>query len=173
MARIVFHIFSLIFIILLPTLVNAKSCDINRPILFAGNDWDSSNFNVEIARYILERGYGCKTGRVQGTTLPLLNALVRGDIDINMELWKSNNVEIWKKMKKTGRVVETKGVSIATTTQGFYVPKYVIKGSVKRNIKPLAPDLKTIYDLKKYASIFKDPVHPSKGRFYNCKIGWN
>jgi glycine betaine/proline transport system permease protein/glycine betaine/proline transport system substrate-binding protein len=173
MLRTVINGVIFVFFFFFLSIAKAQTCELNRTILFAGNDWDSSNFNVEIARYILEHGYDCKTATVHGTTIPLLNAIVRGDVDINMELWKANNVEIWNKMKKTGLVIETKGISITAATQNFYVPRYVVKGDIKHGIKALAPELKGVEDLKKYALIFKDPEDPYKGRFYNCKIGWN
>ena len=52
------------------------------------------------------------------------------------------------------------------------MPRYVIAGDEKRGIKASAPDLKSVFDLKKYAMLFKDPEQPDKGRFLNCPIGW-
>ena len=49
--------------------------------------------------------------------------LAKGDVDVNMELWKDNNVEIWEKMEKSGRVLETKGVSIQSAVQAWWVPR--------------------------------------------------
>jgi len=151
----------------------AQSCEVSSTIRMAGNDWASSHFHNAVAQFILEKGYGCKTTSVPGTTQPLLNALARGDVDILMELWKANNVEIWAKMMKSGRVVETGGVSIQGAVQGWFVPRYVVEGNEKRGIKASAPGLKSVADLPKYKALFKDPEQPSKGRFYNCKLGWN
>jgi len=36
----------------------------------------------------------------------------------------------------------------------------------------MAPDLKTVFDMKKYWELFKDPEDPSKGRFFSCIPGW-
>ncbi len=152
---------------------SAQSCDIDREIKFSGYDWASNSFHVEVARLILERGYGCRTTSVPGTTQPLLNALARGDVDVSMELWKDNNVEIWAKMVKTGRAMETKGVSIKGAVQGWFVPRYMVEGDANRGIKAIAPGLKKVSDLPRYKSLFRDPEQPAKGRFYNCKIGWN
>jgi ABC-type proline/glycine betaine transport system substrate-binding protein len=151
----------------------AQKCEIEREIKFSGYDWASNSFHVEVARFILEKGYGCKTTSVPGTTQPLLNALARGDVDVSMELWKENNVEIWAKMVKTGRAIETKGVSIEGAVQGWFVPRYLVEGDAKRGIKASAPGLKKVSDLPRYKSLFRDPEQPAKGRFYNCKIGWN
>ena len=48
----------------------------------------------------------------------------------------------------------------------------MIEGDADRGIEAMAPDLKTVADLAMYAEVFKDPEEPSKGRFYNCIIGW-
>ena len=161
-------------IILIPGAARAApSCDLDRPIRFAGNDWASHQFNVAVASAILSKGYGCKVRSVPGTTQPLLNALAKGDVDVLMELWKENNVEIWSKIEKSGRAIETKGVSIEGAIQAWWVPRYLVEGDPKRGIKPAAPGLKTVTDLPRYKALFRDPEEPSKGRFYNCKIGWN
>jgi len=152
---------------------DAQTCEVSRTIKFAGNDWASNSFHVEVARIILEKGYGCRTESVPGTTQPLLNALARGDVDVNMELWKDNNVEIWAKMVKTGRAMETKGVSIKGAVQGWFVPRYMVEGDKKRGIKAVAPGLKNVSDLPKHKALFRDPEQPAMGRFYNCKLGWN
>lgn len=151
----------------------AASCDLDRPIRFAGNDWASHQFNVAVASHILEKGYGCKVRTVPGTSQPLLNALAKGDVDVLMELWKENNVEIWNKMEQTGRAIDTQGVSIEGAIQAWWVPRYLVEGDAKRGIKPAAPALKSVADLPKYKALFRDPEQPSKGRFYNCKLGWN
>lgn len=151
----------------------AGACEIERPIRFAGNDWASNSFHVAVASHVLAKGYGCKAVAVPGTTQPLLNALAKGDIDVNMELWKDNNVEIWEKMEKSGRALETKGVSIQGAVQSWWVPRYLVEGDPKRGIKAKAPGLRAVADLPQYKTLFADPEQPSKGRFYNCKLGWN
>jgi glycine betaine/proline transport system substrate-binding protein len=90
-----------------------------------------------------------------------------------MELWKENNVEIWSKMEQTGRAIETQGVSIQGAIQAWWVPRYLVEGDAKRGIRPAAPELKSVADLLKHKTLFRDTEQPSKGRFYNCKLGWN
>ncbi|HJR33139.1 MAG TPA: glycine betaine ABC transporter substrate-binding protein, partial [Pseudomonas sp.] len=64
------------------------------------------------------------------------------------------------------------GDTVKGATEGWWVPEYVIKGDPAKGIKPLAPDLRSVSDLKKYKDVFKDPETPSKGRFLNSPIGW-
>jgi ABC-type proline/glycine betaine transport system substrate-binding protein len=106
------------------------------------------------------------------TTVPGLNGLAKGDIDINMEVWRANNIQLWNKLKSSGGVVETGGVSIRGAIQGWFVPRYLVEGDKKRGLKAIAPGLISVSDLPKYKALFRDPEQPSKGRFYNCKAGW-
>lgn len=142
-------------------------CDVKRPIVFAGFSWDSVAFHNQVARYILEHGYGCKTDEIPGSTIPLFNGMLRGNIDIAMEIWTQSVDKMWEEGIKKGRFKEV-GTNLSDAAQGFYVPKYLVEGK-----NAPAPDLKKATDLKKYALLFKDPEDPTKGRFYNCILGWS
>jgi len=144
----------------------APRCEVDRPVVFAGLDWDSNAFHVAVARYILDHGYGCKSEVIPGTTIPLLNGMARGDIDVTMELWKDNLPEAWEAARKGGRSVEL-GINFDDAVQGWFVPRYVVEGP-----NAPAPGLKSVFDLPKYKALFRDPEEPSKGRFYNGVAGW-
>lgn len=139
--------------------------------MFAGLDYDSARLHNAIARYILEKGYGCRTDSIPGSTIPLITGLVRGDLDIDMEIWKNNIPEVWAEALAKGKVVEL-SVNFPDAVQGWYVPRYVIVGDPERNIEPMAPELKSVFDLPQYKELFRDPEEPDKGRFYNCILGW-
>ena len=102
--------------------------------------------------------------------VPLFAALGKNDVDVFMDVWISNNQEIWDKTKAQGAV--DLGVSYPDATEGWYVPRYVIEGDKQQNIEAVAPDLKTVQDLLKYKALFDDPEQPGMGRFLNCPIGW-
>ncbi len=146
-------------------------CELDRPIVFAGLDWDSARIHNAIAAYILEHGYGCQTDSIPGSTIPLVQGLIRGDLDVMMEVWVDNIKETWDKALATGRVVDL-GVNFPDAIQGWFVPRYVIEGDPERGIAPMAPDLRSVQDLPRYKSLFTDPESPDKGRFYNCILGW-
>lgn len=147
------------------------TCDVEAPIVFAGLDWDSSRFHNAVARFILEQGYGCRTDVIPGSTVPMLTALARGDVHLYMEVWAENNKEVWEGLVAEGKTVEL-GVNFPDAIQGFFVPTYVIEGDAERGIEPVAPDLRRVDDLKRYAHLFTDPEVPDKGRFHNCILGW-
>ncbi len=149
----------------------APQCEYDRPIMFANLDWDSNRVHTEIVSYIFEKGYGCETDSLPGSTIPLLTGMIRGDIDVTMEIWGENVADAWKKGESEGKVTLI-SVNFPDAVQGFYVPTYLVKGDAKRGIKAQAPDLKSVDDLPKYKMLFKDPEEPDKGRFYNCILGW-
>lgn len=144
-----------------------ESCDgLGRPVVLAGLDWDSNSFQDGIVRAILEDGYGCTVEEIPGSTIPLLNGMIRGDIDITMEMWIPNVRDAWEKAVSDGDVAAV-GISYPDATQHWYVPKYLVEGDDAK-----APDLTSVEDLPQYAELFADPEEPGKGRFYNCILGW-
>lgn len=151
---------------------DALTCELDRPVMFGGLDWDSNQIHTAIARFIVEHGLGCKTDVLPGSTLPMLAGMARGDIDITMEIWKDNVTEAWNRALRRRQVVEV-GVNFPDAVQGWYVPAYVIHGDPERGIEPMAPNLRSVQDLPDYTEFFEDPEVPGKGRFHNCILGWS
>ncbi len=87
-----------------------------------------------------------------------------------MEVW-TDNIASYSKDVADGKLREM-GINFEDNKQGFYVPRYVIEGDKERNIEAVAPDLKTVEDLKKYSAIFKDAEDKTKGRIYGSIPGW-
>lgn len=168
--------FLVLLFALWPALALAQSaptqCGVDRPIIFGGLDWDSNAFHTEVARILLEEGYGCETDVLPGTLLPLLTGLGRGDVDVIMEVWLDNVTEPWNEALARGDVVSL-GTNYPDAVQGWYVPRYLIEGDEARRIEPKAPGLSHVRDLPRYKQLFRDPEVPEKGRFYNCILGWN
>ena len=96
---------------------------------------------------------------------------MRGDIDINMEIWFNTAPEMYHEGAEAGDVLDL-GLNMNAGEFAFLVPRYVIEGDADRGIAAMAPDLKSVDDLPMYASVFEDPEQPGMGRFYNCIIGW-
>ncbi len=172
--RLLFALAALAFSALAPRagLAADPVCAIERPVMFGGLDWDSNAFATELARIVLERGYGCETDVLPGSTLPLITGLGQGDIDVIMEVWRDNVTEPWNEALEAGTAVSL-GTNFPDAIQGWYVPRYVIEGDAERGIEPMAPSLHTVSDLKEHWQLFRDPEEPTKGRFYNCILGWS
>jgi ABC-type proline/glycine betaine transport system substrate-binding protein len=137
---------------------------------FADAGWDSIKFHNAVAMFIIQNGMGYKVEETSGTTPITYQALKKGDIDIYMETW-SDSLPTYKEDVEKGNILEL-SVNFDDNAQGLYVPRYVIEGDVKRNIKPLAPGLKSVADLKKFKAVFADPETPGKGRIYGAIPGW-
>ena len=116
-----------------------------------------------MASYILKNGYDCEVDKIPGTTMPLLTALGKGDIHVLMEVWKQNLEDAWGKLESSGEATDL-GVNIPDAIQGWFIPKYLLEEY---------PDLRKVKDLPKFKKLFTDPEAPTKGRFYNCPLGWS
>lgn len=140
-------------------------------ITFADAGWDSIRVHNSIAQKIIEEGYGYKTEVTPGSTAATFQGLRDGDINVYMEVWTDNIKEVYNEAIDAGDIKKV-SVNFDDNVQGLYVPTYVIEGDEERGIEPLAPDLKTVEDLKKYPELFADPAKPEKGRLINAPSGW-
>lgn len=138
--------------------------------VFADAGWDSIRFHNAVASYIGEAAYNIDGEDIPGTTPITYNGLITGDVDVYMEVWV-DNLPTYKDDVATGKFKEL-GINFDDNKQGLYVPRYVIEGDANRGIAPMAPDLKTVADLKNYSEVFVDPDDKSKGRIYGAISGW-
>jgi len=140
-------------------------------IAVTDNGWDSQKLHNEIARIVVENGYeGYKLETSSGSSTMNWQAMIKGDIDLDIESWTDNVVSYPEDVDK-GDIVDV-GVLVPDSAQGLYVPRYVIEGDSERGIAPMAPDLRTVEDLKKYPELFPDDEDRSKGRIYGSIPGW-
>ncbi|HQA50389.1 MAG: ABC transporter substrate-binding protein [Syntrophomonadaceae bacterium] len=141
-------------------------------LVMADITWDSVQVHNRVVGFILQHGYGYPEPEYTfGDTMPLLQGMARGDVDITMEVWQDNYAEPWNEIVKSGSVIDL-GSIYPDAPQGWYIPTYMIKGDPERGIEPMAPDLKSVFDLPRYWELFKDPEVPTKGRFHNSPPGW-
>ncbi len=134
-------------------------------LIFSDLDWVSAQIQNSIARQILEDGYGYPTDAVFGGTVPLMEALTRGDTNITMEIWLPNQQEAYDAAIAEG-TIEVIGNSLEDNWQsGFIIPNYVAEAY---------PGLKTPEDLKnpEYMELFVTPDSKGKARLLNCIPGW-
>src|SRR5690625_5028998 len=140
-------------------------------IVFADAGWDSIVVHNYIARTIIEEGFGYDTDETTGSTAATLQGLREGDINVYTEVWTDNVREAYEEAIEAGDI-EKLSVNFDDNDQGLYVPTYVIEGDAERGIEPMAPDLKTVEDLKNYPDVFTDPEDPTRGRIINGPSGW-
>ncbi len=142
------------------------------PVKFADFSWESVQLHNRIAGYIIEKGFGKPVEYLFVESLPGLMGIERGDIQLSMEGWVDNVPEFWAKAQEKGDMISL-GKNFPDSPQGWYVPTFVIEGDPERGIEPVAPDLRSVEDLPRYAHLFTDPEDPEKGRFLNGPTGWN
>lgn len=140
-------------------------------IVFADAGWDSIRVHNHVAQTIVEEGFGYKTDVTAGSTAATIQGLREGDINVYMEVWTDNIKEVYEEAIDAGDI-EKLSTNFDDNDQGLYVPTYVIEGDPERGIEPMAPDLKTVEDLKKYPEVFEDPEDPGRGRVINAPSGW-
>ncbi|QXH33724.1 ABC transporter substrate-binding protein [Pseudomonas muyukensis] len=149
---------------------SAAAAEPNATLHFGAITWESGALTTEILRLIVEHGYGFSTDTLPGSTVSMEVALARNDLQVIAEEWAGRS-PAWVKAEQAGQVFAL-GDTVKNAEEGWWVPAYVIKGDPARNLKPLAPDLRSVDDLKRYPEVFKDPEAPGKGRFLNSPSGW-
>ena len=157
-------------VLLASTLVGCAPAKEEKALSFADVGWDSILFHNAVAGTVAEVVFGYQWTEVSGSTPITHEAVKKGEIDVHMEVW-SDNLSNYDSDIAAGALKEV-GINFDDNVQGFYVPRYVIEGDPERGIAPMAPDLKTVADLKNYASLFKDPEDSSKGIIYGGIAGW-
>ena len=134
-------------------------------IVFSDLNWTSALVQNRIAQYIVEKGYGYPTDVTFGSTLPLFQALERGDTHVTMEIWVPNLQDQWEEAVAAGKVVQA-GSTLGRDWQStFVIPKYV---------QDEYPELDHVDDLKdpQYRQLFADPESLGKARVVICVPGW-
>lgn len=149
---------------------SAASAERSEPIHFGAIGWESGALTTEILRLIVERGYGYPTDTLPGSTVSMEVALARNDLQVIAEEWAGRS-PAWVKAEQDGQVYAL-GDTVKNAEEGWWVPAYVIEGDSARQLKPVAPELRSVDDLKRYPQVFRDPEAPGKGRFLNSPTGW-
>ncbi len=129
-------------------------------------DWDSNAFHDQVAKFIIENGYGAKLDIITADTAVMVSGLKTNKIDMSMELW-SDNIPTYQDDIDAGDYVAL-STNFDDNMQGLYVPTYVVEGD-----DAVAPDLTSVSQLKDYANLFPDPEDPSKGIIYGGPEGWS
>lgn len=140
-------------------------------IVATDNGWDSQKLHNEIAKIIVEHGYDGYEFSVSTAGSSTMNwqAIIKGEVDLDIESW-TDNVASYEDDVANGDIVDV-GILVPDSAQGLYVPRYVIEGDPERGIEAVAPDLKTVEDLKKYPDLFPDDEDQTKGRIYGGTPG--
>ena len=130
---------------------DAPQCELKRPVNFGAMNWESNLVLVDVERFIMEKGYGCKTETLPTETLPALAALERGDLDINTEIWLNSVADPWERAEKTGKVKRVGELYMGG--EAWYIPRYTAER---------LPELKSAADLPKFRTSSRIPKSPAR-----------
>ena len=132
-------------------------------IMFSGLNWDSALVQNAVARYIIENGYGYPTDHIEGATIPLFQGLIKGDIDVTMEIWLPNQQEVWDEAIKAGQVISV-GKSLEDNWQSTWIiPGYTAEAN---------PGLKSVSDIPDYVELFAQADSGGKAVLIGCIAQW-
>ena len=119
-------------------------------------NWASSQFITEVAKFLMEQGYGCKVTKVPSATVTAAASLAEnGKPDIATEMWV-NSSPVYEKLEKDGKVTTVGKVFSDGGVEGWWIPEYLAKSNP---------------ELTKIEGILANPAAVG-GRFHNCPDGW-
>ena len=119
-------------------------------------NWASSAIITEIAKFLMEQGYGCTVSKVPSSTTPsLVSVAETGKPDIVTELW-INGAPSYEELQEEGKITTAADVLADGGLEGWWVPRYLVDAH---------PELATLQGLI-------DNPDLVGGRFHNCPDGW-
>ncbi len=139
-----------------------SACEPEEQIVIGEGNWQSNAFHSQVAKIIIEEGYGVKVDVVLADTAIMVSSLKANDMDLAMEIW-SDNIPSYQDDLDAGEYVEL-STNFDDNTQGLYIPTYLAEEY---------PDLQTVEDLKDYVHLFPNPEGGDKGIIYGGPEGWS
>ena len=120
-------------------------------------NWASSQIITEVAKFLMEQGYGCTVEKVPSATTTAVASLAEnGEPDIVTELWLNSTGDVYSRLEAEGKVMRQADVFSPGGVEGWWVPAYLAEAN---------PELTTI------EGILANPEQVG-GRFNNCPDGW-
>jgi len=117
-------------------------------------NWASSQFITQVAKFLMEQGYGCKVTTVPSATVTAATSLAEtGKPDIATEMWY-NNAPVYEKIEKAGKVKTVANVFKNGGVEGWWIPEYLAKSNP---------------ELTKIDGILANPAAVG-GKFHNCPL---
>lgn len=145
--------------------------DKRQPITFYDGGWENIQISNAIAIYIIKNGFEREAVHVDSNVPKMQAAMGNGTMDVNLEMYNNLMAEWVNAQVAAGSIIEL-GQTYESASQGFYVPTYVIKGDPARGIHAVAPDLRGVADLARYAEAFRQSNPEKEAKFVNCIPGW-
>ncbi len=119
-------------------------------------DWASAAIVTNVAKFLMEQGYGCDVSAVPSATTPAMVSVAEtGQPDIVTEVWTNGNPG-YDELSAAGTIVTLTDVLTDGGVQGFYLPASLVEAH---------PELATI------EGVLANPELVG-GRLHSCPDGW-
>lgn len=126
-------------------------------VSIAQMNWAAAEVTTEIAKFMLEQGYGCNVALVKSDTIPAITSVAEnGEPDIVTNLWPNSAGEAFTKLKDEGKLVVVNNVLEPGGIEGWWIPTKLAEEY---------PELTTI------EGVMANPELVG-GQFNNCPDGW-
>ena len=120
-------------------------------------DWGSAIIVTQVAKFLLEQGYGCSVTTVPSASVPALASVSEtGKPDIITELW-TNGAPAYVPLLEAGKINELTRVLSDGGLEGLFIPVYLAEAH---------PELTTIEGVLANPDLVGNRMH-------NCPVGWN
>ncbi|MBR9763934.1 MAG: ABC transporter substrate-binding protein [Rhodobacteraceae bacterium] len=119
--------------------------------------WAAAEVTTNIAKFLLEQGYGCDVSLVQSDTIPAITSVAEnGEPDVVTNLWLNSAGDAYTKLEEGGTIKRLTSVLEPGGVEGWWIPTTLAEEH---------PELTTI------EGILENPELVG-GRFNNCPDGW-
>lgn len=119
--------------------------------------WAAAEVTTNIAKFLLEQGYGCDVTLVQSDTIPAITSVAEnGEPDVVTNLWLNSAGDAYKRLEEGGTITRLTSVLEPGGVEGWWIPTSLAEEH---------PELTTI------EGILENPELVG-GRFNNCPDGW-
>lgn len=120
-------------------------------------NWASAAVVTQVAKFVLEQGYGCEVQTVPSATVPAVTSLAEnGEPDIVTEMWTNGGGAAYIKLRDEGKIKELAKVLEPGGVEGWWLPTSLVEKH---------PELKTIQ------GVLANPDLVGNS-FNNCPEGW-
>jgi glycine betaine/proline transport system substrate-binding protein len=126
-------------------------------VSIAQMNWAAAEVTTNIAKFLLEQGYGCDVSLVNSDTIPAITSVAEnGEPDVVTNLWLNSAGDAYKKLEENGTMERLTSVLEPGGVEGWWIPTALAEEH---------PELTTI------EGVMANPDLVG-GQFNNCPDGW-
>ena len=126
-------------------------------VSIAQMNWAAAEVTTNIAKFLLDQGYGCNTTLVKSDTIPAITSIAEnGRPDVVTNLWLNSAGDAYLNLEKEGKIKRVAKTLVPGGVEGWWIPTYLAKEH---------PELTTIEGVMAHPEWVGD-------RFNNCPDGW-